>query len=334
MGNSSYKSLFLIVAVVVLGSLVLIYSNTDKDVAVVGSVSIAASKTVSPSTIWIAHDKGFFRELGVDASIKPYSSGKTTTEAMLRKEADLSASAEFLAARMSYKHKELRILGTLAFVHQIQLLGLKERGIESVGDLNSKRIGVKKGTNGEYFLKRLLTLNAVDLNEVQLVDLKPQEMQDALIEKSVDAVLVWPPFVQQIKQHFGDQLMAFDGQPGQDYYYLLLGREDWIASNPVLVERVIQALVKAEKWMQDNPREAAAYLADLMGISIEDMQKILSEYRFSVSLPQSLVIAMESEYNWLEEEKLADKEQRPALLDLIVSAPLKKVDPTQVNILQ
>ncbi len=308
-------------------------AKMNQQAPVVGSVSLAVSKTVSPSPVWVAHDKGFFRKVGLDAIVKPYSSGKATTEAMLRGEVDLSASAEFLAAQNAYDHKELRIFSTLAFVHQIQFLALKQQGIATLADIRGKRIGVRKGTNGEYFLKRLLTLNGIGKDEVQLVDLKPQAMKDALAEGSVDAVIVWPPFVQQIKSHFGEQLLEFDGQPGQDYYYVILGREDWAQANPLVAEKVMQALVMAENWIVQNPEEAAAYLAGLMVVEVEDMRKILAEYRFSVSLPQSLVIAMESEFNWLEEENLVDRKQRPKLLDMLVSAPLGRVESTRVNIL-
>ncbi|MBW9259062.1 MAG: ABC transporter substrate-binding protein [Candidatus Thiodiazotropha sp. (ex. Lucinisca nassula)] len=333
MNKSTSRQILAILSIAVVAVFfILTQSEVEHDEPLIGRLSIAASKTVSPALIWVAQDKGFFRKVGLDVTVKPYSSGKTTTEAMLRKEIDLSASAEFLAARKSYNHKELRIFGTLAFVHQIKLLGLRTQGIESLTDIKGKRIAVKLGTNGEYFLKRLLTLNGIQLDELQLINMKPQEMKRALVQGAVDAAFIWPPLVQQIKEHFGDTMVVFDGQPGQDYYYLLLGRKEWAEAHPDIAEQVMRALVMAEKWLQQNPQEAAVHLGEKYNVATDKMLKILEEYRFSVSFPQSLVIAMESQYQWLEQEELVTMQQRPKLLDLLVTEPLGRVDSTRVNI--
>lgn len=298
----------------------------------VGSVSIAASLTVSPAPIWVAHDKGFFRAVGLESTVRPYSSGKTTTEAMLKGETDLSASAEFLVASKVYAHPDLRILGTLAFVHQIQLLGLKDRGIGSVADIRGKRVAVKLGTNGEYFLERLLTLNSMTRDDIQWVDLKPQAMNEALAEGSVDAALVWPPFVQQIVTSLGDRVALFDGQPGQDYYYVVLGRQEWLEANPLVAERVMKALTMAEEWLVAHPEEARAYLSERLSVDPMMIGRVLDESRFAVTLPQALVIAMEAEFRWLEAQHLVEPERRPELLDLIAAEPLRQVAPARVNI--
>lgn len=300
----------------------------------VGRVTIAASLTLSPAPVWVALDRGFFHEAGIEATVKPYSSGKTTTEGMLKGEVELSASAEFLAARKFDAHPELRILGTLAFVHQIKMLGLKERGFESLADLRGKRIAVKLGTNGEYFLQRLLTLNGMGRKDIQWVDMKPQAMNDALAEGAVDGVLVWPPFVQRIVDRLGERLAVFDGQPGQDYYYVVLGREEWIDANPEISERVMRALLMAERWMAEHPDEAAAYLETKMNVPASMIGKALEEYRFSIALPQALVIAMESELQWLKAQGLTKAESPPNVLDLIDPAPLRAADPARVTILR
>jgi len=329
------KRLALILALVVIVGVVMYrydFPFSKKDVDQVGKVSIAASLTLSPAPIWIAYDKGFFRQEGVDASIKQYSSGKTTTEAMLKGEVDLSASAEFLAVKKSFKHKELRILGTTAFVHQIKLLGLRQHGIEKLSDIKGKRIGVRLGTNGEYFLARLLTLNGMQRKDIKWINLAPQKKLDAMEAGNVDGVLTWPPFVQQIEKHLGDKVVSFDGQPGQDYYYLLLTRKNWIEKNPLIAERVMSALNKAQLWMKENPQQARVYMADKFNIDVQKIEQVLREYRYSISLPQTLLTAMEAENRWLL--SLADNQDAAVtnFLELIVFEPLQKASPRDVTI--
>lgn len=300
----------------------------------VGPVRIGASLTLSPALIWIARDRGMFADAGLEATIQDYSSGKTTTEAMLRGEVDISASAEFLAVRKSFQHKDLRILGTTAFVHQIKLLGLRERGIASVEDFRGKRVGVRLGTNGEYFLARLLTLHGMAREEIQWVDLPPQEMSGALAAGSVDGVLIWPPFTQRIQEELGERVVAFDGQPGQDYYYLLLSRREWLEGHPLVAQRVVLALKKAEEWTANHPGEAQSYLAQTFGLRPEVVGETLQEYRFSVSLPQALLTAMEAETRWLRESGGVPGTRVENFLDMIDFRPLLAVAPQAVTIVR
>jgi len=324
----------LIVIIILVVSVVFFIPKILKPSQPLQKVSIAASLTLSPALIWIANDMGFFKQAGLDATIKQYSSGKTTTEAMLKGEVDLSASAEFLAAKKSLENKKIRILGTTAFVHQIKLLGLKDRGIHKISDIKGKRVGVRMGTNGEYFLARLLALNGLQGKDIEWVNIPPQEKANAMAEAKVDAVLTWPPFVQQIQKQMGESVSVFDGQPGQDYYYLLLTRKGWIDSNPHIAEKVMKALKMAEVWFSDNPQQARDYMANKFNIDTQKMEQILKQYRFAVSLPQTLLIALEAENHWLlGPNRNRNRKQSPTnFLELIIFEPLKKASPSDVTI--
>jgi ABC-type nitrate/sulfonate/bicarbonate transport system substrate-binding protein len=148
----------------------------------------------------------------------------------------------------------------------------------------------------------------------------------------VDGVLTWPPFVQQIMEKLGDRVVVFDGQPGQDYYYLALTREEWLAQNPQIAERVVQALKMAEHWINDHPKEARDYMAAKFSVSPAEMEKILASYRFAVTLPQTLLTAMESETRWLDSLGEQKGTRVNNFLDLIAFDPLNKVSPADVTI--
>jgi len=306
--------------------------GSDRPLDKVGSIRFAASLTVSPAPIWIALEHGLFAKAGLDAVVEPCTTGKSCTEAMLKGEADLSAAAEFLAARVAFSDKNLRLLSTLAFVHTIKLQSLKESGIVAPADLKGKRVGVKMGTNGEYFLARLLTLHDMDRDDITWMDLKPQLHAEALATGEVDAVLVWPPFTNRISEQFGDQLVEFDGQPGQDYYYLVMGRAEWLKQNPKVAERAMLALKWAEQWMKAHPLETRAYLTTKFGLPPEELKDALDHTRFDISLPQTLLSALEAESRWLVKQQ-AQGTPVANSLDLIAFEPLSAVAPESVTII-
>lgn len=299
----------------------------------VGEVRIAASLTVSPALIWIAQDQGLFARAGLNATVTPCDTGKACAEAMLSGQADLAAAAEFLAARLAFKEKSLRILGSTTYVHTIRVIAPSTSGIRAPADLKGKRVGVKLGTNGEYFLARLLTLHGLARADIQWVDLKPQALADALAAGQVDAVLTWPPHTHRVEARLAGQAVSFDGQPGQDYYYLLLAHQDWLAAHPQVAERVMRALKWAEAWMADHPEAARAYLAGKLGVPAAELDEDLRGSRFAVGLPQTLLTALEVESRWLTEQGTPGS---PVVnsLDLIATAPLAAVAPESVTLVR
>lgn len=306
----------------------------DERLQPVGEVAIAATKTLAPALVWIAHDHGLFQEAGLEAKlIGDYSSGKASAEALLRGEVEMATAAEFLAARLTFTHPELRFLGTIAYVRQMRLIGLRERGIAAITDFAGKRVGVRRGTNADYFLARLLTLNGMARDAIEWVDLHPKAMGDALEAGEVDGVIIWSPFVERIKARLGERLVSFDAQPDQDYYYVLLTTADWVASHPRIANRVMSALKRADRWLSEHPEEGRSYLAAKYGIDPATMAETLRGYRYSVSLPYSLLAALEAESRWLEAHGTAG-ERVHNFLDLIKVAPLQAVSPTDVTLVR
>jgi NitT/TauT family transport system substrate-binding protein len=299
----------------------------------VGAVRLAASLTLSAAPVWLAQDLGFFARAGLDATVQPSDTGKTATEAMLKGEVDLAPATEFKAIETSFTRKDVRILGTTSFMHNTRLLGLKVKGIAKPEDLKGKRIGVNFGTSGEYHLARLLVLHGMTRGDIAWVNLKPQAMADALADGRVDAVMVWSPFSTAIEQRFGERIASFDGQSGQDFYYVILGRQDWLAQHPKVAERLMLALKWATDWMAAHPAEARTYLATKFKIEPAAIDVEARGSRFDVGLPQALLSAMEAEGRWLQEQGTPG--ELPAnSLDLIAFEPLLAVAPETVTMIR
>lgn len=295
-------------------------------------VRIGVSATLSPALVWIARDLGFFEQAGVTATIKEYGTGKGAAQGMMAGEVDISSAAEFLLAKLSFETHDVRILATLAVVHQIKMIGSRDRGIAELADFKGKRVGVTLGTNGEYFLARLLTLNGLERTDIVWVDMAPKAMAAAMASGEVDGVLTWAPFVQKVQAALGDAVVTFDGQPGQDYYYLLMARPSWLATHGESAWRVMTALRTAEEWVSTHPLQANAYMADKFALRPEEVASTLEGYRFTVSLPHALLVAIETEARWLEGLGQVKGARPVDYRDLIHDEPLTRVAPTSVTI--
>jgi ABC-type nitrate/sulfonate/bicarbonate transport system substrate-binding protein len=90
----------------------------------------------------------------------------------------------------------------------------------------------------------------------------------------------------------GDHAISWPGQSGQDYYFLLIAREQWLTPHAAAVKRFVQALVQTERFMRRHPDQAQDFLARRSHYGRAYMQYAWQRLDFVVTLSQALLIAM------------------------------------------
>ena len=81
-------------------------------------------------------------------------------------------------------------------------------------------------------------------------------MADALAAGKVDAVLIWEPIIYEVIKKIDSQAITWPAQGGQDFYWLLVGREEVIKKKPAAIEKLLLALRQAAEFMKQQPGEA------------------------------------------------------------------------------
>ena len=210
------------------------------------TIGIADPKRLS-SLIWIAEDQGYFSEHGLKINIKLYESGLAATKDLLAGKVDLATATEFVAARLFLEHPDLRIITSMCESEDIRLMARRDHGIAQISDIRHKRVGVLRGSGGEFYLDLLMVLHNIPFHEVQKVDLPLSEQSKAISKGEVDAVVTWEPFVSEVSKDLGTNAVSWSAQSGQSYYWLLLGTEDVVSKRPRAIHGFLSSLVSAEE---------------------------------------------------------------------------------------
>ena len=90
---------------------------------------------------WIAKDRGYFSDHGVNVQLKTHESGLESATELLAGKIDLATVTEFLFARQIVEHPDLRILSVVGRTDNMRIVARKDRGIKQESDLRNKRIG-------------------------------------------------------------------------------------------------------------------------------------------------------------------------------------------------
>jgi len=299
-------------------------------------ITVAYSPFETTALVWIAQDQGFLARNGLDITLRKYDSGVGALDGMVNGEADLViGAAEFPLVGRAFQEAKIRTIGTIARSELIYLVGRKDRGIEEVSDLKGKRVGTTFRTIAEFHLGRFLELHGMSLEDVILVDVRtPEEWVDAVANGDLDAIATAQPYANQARDKLGDNAVMWPAQSNQPLYTQVIAADEWIAGHPELVSQFLKSLLQAEEYAIRNPVEAKAIVQKSLGLDSAYMETAWSQNQFSLSLDQSLILAMEDEARWMIANGLTTETELPDFLDYIYATGMEAVKPDAVNIIR
>ncbi len=298
------------------------------------SITIGNAQSLECDTlVYIAEDQNFFAKNGLNVTIRNYTSGMEAVNALSNGIVDLAATAEFPLVKKAMNQEKINAIVSIDKSQLQDLIGRKDRGIVNVSDLKGKRIGVTLGTISQFYLGRFLTLHGIDLQDVTIVNINPSQSADALTNGSVDAIITWQPYANNIETELGNNATIWPVQSSQTTYIVEVARNDWIAQHPDIVRRYVNALAQAEDYFVQHPAQTKLLMQKKLNYTDAYMAAVWDKNQFSLSLDQSLILAMEDEGRWMIKNNLTAEKTIPNFRDYIYTKGLEEVKPESVNII-
>lgn len=288
------------------------------------------------SLLLLAADRhGYFRENGLDIKLKEYATGAAAFKGLQDKEVDISAASDFVGVRGSFSTQDFRIITSIFHTPELfRLVARKDRAIQKPGDIQGKRVGLTKNTAGEFFLSTLLTFNNLSMKDVTPVYGEPPELTKLILDGKVDAVISARYHTHQIDQALGGGGAVFPAQSNTFAYQLLYAQHSLAEQQPDTLRRFLQALVQAENYLNSHPDEVRLLLADKFKRPDEYITGVLPQFHFTLSLNQSMILAMEDEARWVMSTRPAQTMKLPNYLDFTYFDGLEKVKPEAITIIR
>ncbi len=307
--------------------------------ATMATGSATANDTVLGATptgilVWIADELGYFDDIEGGVEVREFESGTHSAAALAAGEIQFSTSSEFAFGSYYLQDRDLRVVAALSASRTCRLFARADSGIQTIADLSGMRVGVTYRSIGQYFLGQALVLSQVDPATVEIVDLSPSELVSAIDEGTIDAAITWEPSVYRAQIALGDEYVDVPGNDGRFYYFLLVGRVDWLSANLDVSTEIVAALKRAEEFAIDNPDAARDIYQARFGLDDDYMRHLWPQHTLRVSLPQDLLFVIEEGINWRMIEGLTDIGEVPNVIEAIFIAPLEAVSAADVGIIR
>lgn len=149
-----------------------------------------------------------------------------------------------------------------------------DSGIDRFADLSRKQVAVPSWYSMHNLLMQLgLQVQGLEPvirppgsnlapHEVNLFILPPPDMPQALLGNKIDAFIVADPFNALAQEKFSAKIMRYSGDIWKNHpCCVIVTHERLIQKSPIIIQKAINAIVRAQAWCLMNPMETAHLLS-------------------------------------------------------------------------
>ena len=231
---------------------------TLEPMAITFQAAFIAQGNISFTAAYVAKEKGYFAEQGLDVTIEHASPGSgEQLQRLAAKDIEFTThTGENFVKQMIEQQPPFVVVAVLGHETDHALLVLEESDITEIGDLAGKKIGVKTGEGvAPPWLLAMLKNGGLDFDDVELlpVGFDPRVVLPDFGAGRVDALQVF-------RSNEPDTLLRA-GYPSrlfkpEDFGVHFLGQiyithQDFVRDNPEMVRGFIKATMKALEFIQD-----------------------------------------------------------------------------------
>ena len=221
----------------------------------------------------VAERKGYFKDEGLEVEIPDFAGGARALQALVGGSADMVSGAYEHTINMAAKKQPIKAVVLQMKYSSIALVMSKEKAAKYKGpkDLKGWKIGVTApGSSTNMFVNNLLAKDGLKPTDVSIVGVGTGAGAVAAMEKGeLDAISNLDPVLTQLEST-GKFVAVADSRTekgmkdiyGGDYHASVIYiTDEFIKKNPNTVQAVVNAMVRADKWIaKATPQE----IVDLM----------------------------------------------------------------------
>lgn len=258
-----------------------------KQAATSSSSSGAGDKIIIGQASWIgfapfyiAEDKGFFKDHGVNVevqSIESKADSKSALAAGRIQGVSTTIDTQIVNASSGIDLACVLALDTSSGGDGI----IAKKEYHSLEDLKGKKVALDTTGGADFFwFQYLLHQKGMSIKDFDVQNMAAGDAGAAFVAGKVDAAITWQPWLSKAsKTDFGHTLMDSKATPGiiVDTFAM---RKDFIQAHPDAVKGITAAWYDSIKFLKEHPDEAIDIIAKHLGEKPENVKSELQDVTF------------------------------------------------------
>lgn len=222
---------------------------------------------------WVAQDKGFLKEQGLEnVTLLPFQSAQELSAGLSSGSVTAAMTDIPVAATLSQSGTPLTIgwvtLGATPAEGRFGIMVGPNSNVTSLEQLKGVPVGVGSGTMLEYVMDVLMKNAGFTKDEIKKEELKKLPVRLQMVQEGKVAAGVFPQTLLLLGEKNGCNVIADDTKGGNLSQSILAVHTDFIAKpeNKAAFDKLAAAWDQATEWIAQNPDEAREILIKYAGL--------------------------------------------------------------------
>jgi ABC-type nitrate/sulfonate/bicarbonate transport system substrate-binding protein len=260
------------------------------------TMTVAESRQIMSALLYIALAERYCADEGLEVILQPHPSGKASLRAVIDSKADIAAVAEVPFMWAVLERRPVQVFATIETTDKdIAITARTEAGIKAFQDLPGKRIGIIPGTSSAYFLDLFLVTHGLKGSGVVVEPFEPTDIAPALAAGSIDAMSAWTAIRLQAHAQLPDRTVSFFGDGVYIEAWNLAARKTFRHERPAAMQKLLRALLKAERFAGVNRQQAIDIVARQLNLDRRTLAILWENFGFTIGLDQALIVNLEGQ---------------------------------------
>ena len=235
------------------------------------SASIGIVNWIGHTPLFIAKEKGFFKQLGLNLDVEVLGSNPDLNAAFIAGKLDAIAPVTSEAVLIASKGKDYRIV----LVEDISVGAdgiLARNSVDDLKAFRGKKIVVEKDAVSHFFLLQVLKQAGLSENDVTIVSASPDAAAAAYLAGKADIAVTYAPFLQKANQAQKDGRIIYDtSKMPTAITDLYIFDNKFIQTNPQAVQAFVNGIFQGLNFLNQNRAEGLAIAAGRLGTTPESL---------------------------------------------------------------
>jgi NitT/TauT family transport system substrate-binding protein len=219
---------------------------------------------VGNGPLYLARDKGYFKEQGLTVDLKIMDDITMRFAALYSKKLDGVSTVISSFVLLSKKHVPCKMVMALDDSYGGDGI-LAKKSIKTIKDLKGKTVAYKFGSASEWFLVHLLKKAGLSIKDIKSVNMEPGSAGTTFIAGKVDAAVTREPYLTKGKNTPHGHLLIDSRKTPMLIMDTVLFRDEVLKKRPDDVKKFIKGVLKAIDFYKKHPEESYGIMAKGIG---------------------------------------------------------------------
>lgn len=295
-------------------------------------ITLFGQPSVNNDSVWMAMEKGFYKEEHLEITYRLFPSGSTAFQAFQTGQGDIVLTGDLPS--LQYFERVKGDYRTIAALERDKkgYVAIADNHIKTARDLAGKTVATRVGSTGSWFISEYLTRNGVDPKSVTVKNLDTQILPAAVCSGEISAFFIWQPIGSRALEICPEKIHQLTDGDGYIQGYIVAGaRPAWLATpqGKDAAERFLRATLKGKQVAEKDFQSVAAYSKAKLDLSEQATRAQWEYMERPISLDKVYYSDFCSISRWAQREKAL--EQPVDFTKLTWPDALKAIDPRLVD---